>query len=123
MAEEAERKAAARKPKPAAEVRQEAERAETDLNLSEQNRRKVQVSLSALGYQIPTATGYFGPITRAMITAWQKKQGLPETGFLNEAQLVALHDQATLAKRADQTKPAAQQQPEKPTTQRRSRPA
>ena len=101
------------KPKSDAEViRQQAESDEADLNLSEQDRKKVQVSLTALGHEIPTATGHFDPRTRAMITAWQKKQGLPETGFLDESQLVALHEQATLAKRADQTKPAARQQAE-----------
>jgi peptidoglycan hydrolase-like protein with peptidoglycan-binding domain len=112
-AEEAARKAAEGKPKSDAEVREQAESAEADLNLSEQDRKKVQVSLTALGHEIPTATGHFGPRTRAMITAWQKKQGLPETGFLDESQLVALHEQATLAKRADQTKPAARQQAER----------
>jgi peptidoglycan hydrolase-like protein with peptidoglycan-binding domain len=112
-AEEAARKAAEGKPKSDAEVREEAESAEADLNLSEQDRQKVQVSLTALGYQIPTATGHFGPQTRALITAWQKKQGLPETGFLDESQLVALHEQATLAKRADQAKPATREQAER----------
>ena len=112
-AEEAARKAAEGKPKSDAEVREQAERAEADLNLSEQDRKKVQVSLAALGHEIPTATGHFGPGTRAMITAWQKKQGLPETGFLNESQLVALREQATLAKRADETKLDARQQAER----------
>src|SRR5712664_650363 len=93
-AEEAARKAAEGKPKSDAEVREQAERAEADLNLSEQDRKKVQVSLAALGHEIPTATGHFGPGTRAMITAWQKKQGLPETGYLTEAQLATLRKEA-----------------------------
>jgi peptidoglycan hydrolase-like protein with peptidoglycan-binding domain len=83
------------------------------LNLSEQDRRIVQVSLRALGHEIPTATDHFGPRTREMIKAWQTKQGLPATGFLDKPQFVALREQATLANRADETKLHAQQQAEK----------
>jgi len=98
--EEAARKAAEGKPKSDAEVRTQAERAEARLKLSDQDRKRVQVALNSLGHKIPTATGYFGPHTRAMITAWQKTQGLPETGYLTEAQLTTLRQQAaaTLAK-------------------------
>jgi hypothetical protein len=32
-----------------------------------------------------------------MITAWQKTQGLPETGYLTEAQLATLRQQAAAA--------------------------
>jgi peptidoglycan hydrolase-like protein with peptidoglycan-binding domain len=81
--------------KPAA--RQRAERDEAGLNLSEQDRKRVQVALNSLGHEIPTATGYFGPRTRAMITAWQKTQGLPETGYLTEIQLATLRQQAAPA--------------------------
>jgi peptidoglycan hydrolase-like protein with peptidoglycan-binding domain len=111
MAEPVERKAVAQKSKSDAEIRNEAQRAEAGLNLSEQDRKKVQASLSALGNQVPV-TGYFGPVTRTMIAAWQNKQGLPETGFVNDSQLLALHEQAALPRRADQAKPVAQQ-PEK----------
>jgi hypothetical protein len=96
-AEEAARKAAEGKPKSDAEGRVQAERAEADLKLSEQDRKGVQVALNSLGHKIPTVTGYFGPRTRAMITAWQKTQGLPETGYLTEAQLATLLQQATAA--------------------------
>jgi hypothetical protein len=89
-AEEAARKAAEGKPKSDAEGRVQAERAEASLNLSEQDRKGVQVALNSLGHKIPTTTGHFGPRTRAMITAWQKTQGLPETGYLTEAQLATL---------------------------------
>jgi peptidoglycan hydrolase-like protein with peptidoglycan-binding domain len=93
-AEEAARKAAEGKPKSDAEVREQAERAEAGLKLSEQDRKRVQVALNSLGHEIPAATGYFGPRTRAMITAWQKTQGLPETGYLTEAQLATLRKEA-----------------------------
>jgi peptidoglycan hydrolase-like protein with peptidoglycan-binding domain len=112
-AEEAARKATDGKPKSDAEVREQAKRAEADLNLSEQDRKKVQMSLTALGFNTNGTDGAFGPRTRAMITAWQKKQGLPETGFLDESQLVALLEQATLAKRADETELDARQRAER----------
>jgi Putative peptidoglycan binding domain len=96
-AEEAARKAEEGKPKSDAEIRQQAERAEAGLNLSEQDRKRVQVALNSLGHEIPTATGYFGPRTRAMITAWQKTQGLPETSYLTEIQLATLRQQAAPA--------------------------
>jgi peptidoglycan hydrolase-like protein with peptidoglycan-binding domain len=112
-AEEAMRRTTEGKPKSDAQVREQTERAEADLNLSDQDRKKVQGSLTALGHEIPTAKGHFGPRTRAMISAWQKKQGLPETGFLDESQLVVLLGQATLARRAEETELDARQQPEK----------
>ena len=105
MAEQAERDSAAQKSKSPGRV-EDAQKAEAGLNLGEQDRKRVQVSLSALGHQTP-ATGSFGPITRSMITAWQNKQGLPETGFLDNSQLLALHEQAAQARRVDQAKLAA----------------
>jgi peptidoglycan hydrolase-like protein with peptidoglycan-binding domain len=111
--EEPPGKAPEGKPRSDAEVREQSERAEADLNLSEQDRKMVQVSLRALGHEVPTATGPFGPRTREMIKAWQVKQGLPATGFLDKPQFVALREQATLANRADETKLHAQHQAEK----------
>jgi len=106
------RNAAEGKPRSDAEVREQAERAEADLNLSEQDRRIVQVALRALGNEMPAPTGHFGPRTREMIRAWQTKQGLPGTGFLDKPQFVALREQATLANRADETILHAPQQAE-----------
>jgi Putative peptidoglycan binding domain len=96
-AEEASRKVAEGKPKPDAKAREKAERAEAALKLSEPDRKRVQVALNSLGHPIPTVTGYFGQRTREMITAWQKTQGLPETGYLTEAQLATLRQQAAAA--------------------------
>ena len=56
----------------------------------------------ALEDKMPAATSRFGPYARTMISAWQKKQGLPETGFLDEAQLIALLEQAVRTKRAEE---------------------
>jgi peptidoglycan hydrolase-like protein with peptidoglycan-binding domain len=112
-AEEQARKAAEVKPKSAAELREQAEKAEAALTLSEQDRKKVQVALNSLGHEMPSVTGYFGPRTRAAITAWQKKQGLPETGFLDASQLATLQEQATPAKRPDEAELDARQQAER----------
>jgi len=65
----------------------------------------------ALEDEIPAVTRRCGPYARAMIKAWQKKQGLPETGFLDESQLVALLEQVTLTKPAEEeTKLVARRQ-------------
>ena len=96
--EEAEaHKVAESKPKSVAEVREKAERAEASLKLSEQDRKSVQVALNSLGHHIPAATGYFGPRTRRMIAAWQKAEGLPESGYLTEAQVATLRQKAAPA--------------------------
>lgn len=89
----AAREVAEVKPMSDSEVRQQAQKAEADLKLSEQSRKQVQVALNSLGYNFPTITGFFGPRTRMMIKAWQKAQGLPETGYLTEAQLSTLRKQ------------------------------
>ena len=95
--EEAARKAPEGMPKPDAKARDKAEKAEVALKLSEQDRKRVQVALNSLGHKIPAVTGYFGQRTREMITAWQKTQALPETGYLTEAQLATLRQQAAAA--------------------------
>ena len=97
-AEEAARKTGEGKPKSNAEVREQAKKAEADLNLSEQDRKKVQMFLRALGFNTNGTDGAFGPRTRAMITAWQKTQGLPETSYLTKAQFATLQQQASAAR-------------------------
>lgn len=43
--------------------------------------RQLQLTLKAMGYfTYPVATGYFGPITRDAVIAYQKKKGLAQTG-------------------------------------------
>ena len=39
----------------------------------------------------------FGRITRAAVMAWQRTQGLPATGYLTDAQLTSLRQQAATA--------------------------
>jgi peptidoglycan hydrolase-like protein with peptidoglycan-binding domain len=77
--------------------RRQAEAEEAGLGLSEHDRKRVQVALSSLGHEIGATTGFIGPRTRAMITAWQRQQGLPETGYLSAAQWQALQRQAAPA--------------------------
>jgi hypothetical protein len=96
-AEETARKTGEGKPKSNAEVREQAKRAEADLNLSEQDRKKVQMFLTTLGFNTNGTDGAFGARTRAMITAWQKTQGLPETSYLTKAQFATLQQQASAA--------------------------
>jgi hypothetical protein len=62
--------------------------------------------------QIPTE-GRFDPRTHAMITAWQKSQGLLEIGFLGESQLIAFLEKVTPAKRPRETEFDARQQAER----------
>ncbi len=43
--------------------------------------RQLQLTLKAMGhFTYPVATGYFGPITRDAVIAYQKKKGIPLTG-------------------------------------------
>jgi murein DD-endopeptidase MepM/ murein hydrolase activator NlpD len=43
--------------------------------------RQLQLTLKAMGYfTYPVATGYFGPVTRNALIAYQKKKGIPQTG-------------------------------------------
>ena len=59
-----------------------AEAAETDLHLTLLSRQHMQVALTALGFNTNGVDGMFGRQTRDMITAWQKSQAYPATGFL-----------------------------------------
>ncbi|MCW5744615.1 MAG: peptidoglycan-binding protein [Alphaproteobacteria bacterium] len=105
MAEEAAQSEAESSPTSEAERQQQAEAAEAALNLSEEDRKRVQMALIALGHDVGAATGYFGPRTRAMIAAWQKKLGLPQTGHLTSLQLTALQLQAAPALAKDDHEP------------------
>ncbi|HEX2887469.1 peptidoglycan-binding domain-containing protein [Vineibacter terrae] len=94
---EAEARAAEAQARADADAKRQAEAAEIALRLSEQDRKRVQVALSSLGYGTQGTDGTFGPRTRQMIAAWQKGQGAPETGYLTAGELAALRQQAATA--------------------------
>jgi serine/threonine protein kinase/peptidoglycan hydrolase-like protein with peptidoglycan-binding domain len=81
----------------AARLRAEAVAAETALQLAPVDRQRIQVALTSLGLSTGGTDGNFGPRTREMISAWQKRGGNPETGFLNAAQQQALLREAAPA--------------------------
>ena len=84
-AEEAARKAeaeAAERLKAAEADRPGAEAVEAALRLSTADRQRIQVALTALGHPTGGSDGVFGPRTREMIAAWQRKAGRAATGYL-----------------------------------------
>ena len=105
-AEEAARKAeadAAERLKAAEADRSGAEAAEAALRLSTPDRQRIQVALTALGYPTTRSDGVFGPRTREMIAAWQKKVGRAATGYLTaDAQAALLRDAGPAVARWDE---------------------
>jgi len=91
------RKAAEDKARNDADAKRQGETAEAALRLGEQDRKRVQVALTALGHDTRGTDGAFGPRTRQMIATWQKNQGAPETGYLTAPQLASLRQQAAAA--------------------------
>lgn len=80
-----------------------AEPDEVRLRLTVRDRKRVQVALGSLGFDVGTVDGIFGPRSRQMIAAWQGKRGEPATGFLTAKQKEALEGEgaAALAKWED----------------------
>lgn len=64
--------------------------AEQALGLTLDQRRAIQGRLSALGHDTRGVDGVFGSGTRRAIAAWQRGQGLTETGYLDRTQADAL---------------------------------
>ena len=95
--QEAARREAEERARGELDARRQAEASEAALRLSLEDRKRVQVALTALGHNTQGSDGAFGPRTRAMITSWQKSQRLPETGHLTAAQHNALRQQAAAA--------------------------
>ena len=58
--------------------------------LSQADRVVVQKRLGALGYDCGSVDGVFGPKTTAAVKAWQRAQGMAETGVADAAVLAAL---------------------------------
>ncbi len=80
-----------------------AEPDEVRLRLTVRDRKRVQVALGSLGFDVGTVDGIFGPRSRQMIAAWQGKRGEPATGFLTAKQKESLEGEgaAALAKWED----------------------
>lgn len=63
-----------------------AEAGEIKLQLTSTDRQRLQIALTSLGFDTRGSDGVFGERSREMITAWQKANKQPETGFLTGPQ-------------------------------------
>jgi peptidoglycan hydrolase-like protein with peptidoglycan-binding domain len=101
--------AAAVQPAPEA-ARPPAEAEEAALHLGTADRQRLQLALTALGFDTRGTDGAFGPRSREMITAWQRARSHPETGYLTAAESQALLREAQPALQRfdeDKKKPVA----------------
>jgi hypothetical protein len=89
-----------------AAVQPSPEAAEAALNLSTADRQRIQLALTAQGFDTRGTDGTFGPRSREMITAWQQAQKHPATGYLTAAESQALRD-ASPPQRPAVDRPAA----------------
>jgi len=94
---------------PSAEATQapSAEAAEAALALSTEDRRRIQLALTAQGFDTRGSDGAFGPRSREMIAAWQQAQKHPATGYLTAAESQALRDASPPPPRPAGDRPAA----------------
>jgi peptidoglycan hydrolase-like protein with peptidoglycan-binding domain len=77
--------------------RKAAEAGENALRLGLSDRQKIQIALTAQGFDTRGADGTFGARSREMIAAWQRSRGHPATGYLVAAQQQALLREAAAA--------------------------
>jgi len=66
------------------------EAAEQALALTAEVRRQIQEALNAKGFDVGVADGVFGRKTRSGIEDFQKSQGLPVTGYVDQPTFVRL---------------------------------
>lgn len=110
---------ARRKVEGEAEARRQAERDEAALRLGDRDRQRLQVALTALGFNTAGTDGVLGPRSREMIAGWQKARNQPPTGFVTAAQQQMLLQEAAAAlskhdeeqKRLDEERKKAAQAP------------
>ncbi|SJZ37006.1 Putative peptidoglycan binding domain-containing protein [Enhydrobacter aerosaccus] len=74
-----------------------AEAVEAKLKLTMADRRRLQVALTALGFDTYGNDGTFGQRSREMIANWQRARNRPPTGFLDDAQRQTLLTEAASA--------------------------
>ncbi|AEM41737.1 peptidoglycan-binding domain-containing protein [Ketogulonicigenium vulgare] len=67
---------------------------EEAMNLTAAQRRTIQQNLQRLGFDPRGVDGIFGAGTRAAISAWQRGNDFPPTGYVASAQLTRLEAQA-----------------------------
>jgi serine/threonine protein kinase/peptidoglycan hydrolase-like protein with peptidoglycan-binding domain len=110
--EEAKSKAAAEAARTEEANAKTAEAAETALRLTPSDRQRLQVALSALSFATGGTDGVFGPRSREMIAAWQKKNGRPASGYVSaDTQRELLRNaQPALARYDEEQKKAAETQ-------------
>ena len=77
---------------PEPEVLSPEEAAERDLRLDRAKRRQIQRWLTELGLETRGTDGSFGRNTRNAILAFQRRNGLPATGYLDSAALARLRE-------------------------------
>ena len=81
-----------------------AEAKEAGLKLTVGDRRRIQIALTALGFDTYSNDGTFRQRSREMIMAWQKAHNQPTTGFLDDAQRqILLKEAASAVSRYDAT--------------------
>ena len=76
---------------------------ENELNISRDNRRRIQSCLMALGYNPGPADGIFGQRTQDAIRAWQKSQGYSASGYFGSGQAVELLEACEVTEPANQS--------------------
>jgi serine/threonine protein kinase len=80
-----------------------AEAAEAALRLTQPDRQRIQVALTALGFVTGSSDGVFGPRSREMIASWQKKSGRAATGYVSaDTQTALLREAAPALARYDE---------------------
>jgi peptidoglycan hydrolase-like protein with peptidoglycan-binding domain len=77
-----------------AEPAQAARVTETELNLTQDDRRAIQRALSLLGFDPKGIDGVFGAGSRRAIAGWQGRNGYDDTAYLTRDQIVKLTEQA-----------------------------
>ena len=104
--------------------RKAAEAGEAALRLSVPERQKLQVALTAAGFDTRGSDGTFGPRSREMIASWQRARGQPATGFLTAAQSLALQREGVAAiARLEEEKKKAEEEKKKVDEEAKARPA
>ena len=77
-------------PRPPAPLVRTPESIEAALNLTREQRRRVQENLTILGFDTRGIDGVFGRGTRSAIGDWQRSQQLAASGFLSQAEVARL---------------------------------